>query len=66
MNLVKYIDSAKETVGTITKFNNRKKKRNTCKFESQYYRKMKVNTNLEIRIILEKNSKRPRKNIKSY
>jgi hypothetical protein len=44
-----HIDSAKETFGTITKFNNRKKKRNTkiqkpwfdldCKFERQYYRK---------------------------
>jgi hypothetical protein len=46
-----YIDSAKETFGTITKFNNRKKKRNTkiqkpwfdldYKFERQYYRKTK-------------------------
>ena len=46
-----HIDSAKETFGTITKSNNRKKKRNTkiqkpwfdldCKFERQYYRKMK-------------------------
>jgi hypothetical protein len=41
-----HIDSAKETFGTITKSNNRKKKRNTkiqkpwfdldCKFERQY------------------------------
>ena len=46
-----HIDSAKETFGTITKSNNRKKKRNTkiqkpwfdldCKFERQYYTKMK-------------------------
>jgi hypothetical protein len=43
-----HIDSAKETFGTITKSNNRKKNRNTkiqkpwfdsdCKFEHQYYR----------------------------
>ena len=46
-----HIDSAKETFGTTTKSNNRKKKRNTkiqkpwfdldCKFERQHYRKMK-------------------------
>jgi hypothetical protein len=36
-----HIDSTKETVGTITKSNNRKKKEILCKFERQYYRKMK-------------------------